>query len=780
MVTKNFFLLSFSGIIIGTLLCLGIIATKQVRPVSVNLNELRDSFGHLNKAMVLLKAPVKTPKAIKTTSKSKISPPPVLKVPKMPTPKMKDFVVQVPPISSKIFIKPVRPRLEQNRHKEASELNDRELVDSLDKFKEEKVRSEGKASSLKGSIPSTPRPRLKDFVIEELQLPPQDHLAWQPPTTTAKKIRQPRELNDKELIEHHGFAAEDFPRTTWSQFFQKLDLEKKFAQWNDYPKAGPPPVQVAMHPAIPTKNESEDLLENFKNDEQSPTTLLLEAKVKQNVKESEPSFYQYDKTEQRVSMVQSSQDRKLLLDDVGPRNSGTPAALEPEATALPSSPSQEIVIVGGNSSISSNVQKTIERVMEEKKNVAPKAKPARDYPLVSSQKPQLLKAATTTSSPSLEQSRTTVTTFAASLDSQRGNKLINFQFVPDYDKGETFNDDHGGELVFTDRLSKGQSLLRGSISKYGLMRTKVEVPLGGEGINLAIPMITQESLDAFTEKYKLDRPGGFLLVDLGEELSDVDIDQEYQNRFFMDENFKVVNSEKDYRFVLYSGVEGGNVIIRYLLASGQVAQKIAHIVPDEVLYESGHLSAPAVEKFSLLERNALGARPSELDIQAQKISVFNTDIRPTKEALNRFEVEFPPQPLGMRHFLELNHLGGSLFVGLEENKDLEVPSQDFIDNIFKVHGLHDFDKQCLVQLNFSKKIQDFLVDGDTGHGAMSFRKTFLEKDGVFSEEASEISDKAFLIGEFSGVFNIKIVYQDDTTKYLQSFCSESTYLVESL
>ena len=308
------------------------------------------------------------------------------------------------------------------------------------------------------------------------------------------------------------------------------------------------------------------------------------------------------------------------------------------------------------------------------------------------------------------------------------------------------------------------------------MRTKVEIPLGLDTQQFTVPMLTQATIERFISENATGAYGGFLLVDLGENLDDVDIDREYQRRFFLNQNFKVVDALKDCRYVFYTGVDAGNVLIQFLLPSGHTAQKIGHVVSDEVLFELGHIASTELKTISLLERRSLSVKASELELPLENIRVFGADVEFAKEGLNRFEALFPARPLGARHFVDLARPEGRIFVGLNNREKLEVPSEDFIDNILAVHELDNLEGPCIVQVNFGKPLQNFTVDGDDRHGAMSFRKTFLDKNGIFSNT----TQKAFLIGETPGIFSIKTEYQDGTTDYLQSFCSESAYLVEVL
>lgn len=63
---------------------------------------------------------------------------------------------------------------------------------------------------------------------------------------------------------------------------------------------------------------------------------------------------------------------------------------------------------------------------------------------------------------------------------------------------------------------------------------------------------------------------------------------------------------------------------------------------------------------------------------------------------------------------------------------------------------------------------------------MSFEKNILDNDGVFYKDFSANSERVFVLGEKQGVFNIKLEYVDGTVQFLQSYCSDATYLIEQL
>ena len=47
-------------------------------------------------------------------------------------------------------------------------------------------------------------------------------------------------------------------------------------------------------------------------------------------------------------------------------------------------------------------------------------------------------------------------------------------------------------------------------------------------------------------------------------------------------------------------------------------------------------------------------------------------------------------------------------------------------------------------------------------------------------EEMRADERVFLMGEEQGVVSIKIDYKDKSTQYLQSHCSDATYVIEQL
>ena len=176
----------------------------------------------------------------------------------------------------------------------------------------------------------------------------------------------------------------------------------------------------------------------------------------------------------------------------------------------------------------------------------------------------------------------------------------------------------------------------------------------------------------------------------------------------------------------------------------------------------------------------LGKKDLELNIEGEEINYFNTSIISKSIGLNLYEIDVPVMPLGMRKYLELNHLGDTIYAGYLDNKAIKVPSKEYLNYVMDTFEIDSIENQCMIQINFEKPIVDFTYSSESLKGPIPFEVLYLDKDGMFNTDASDYAKKVFLIGDTSGSVNFKVEYADNSKDYFQSFCSPNTFLVEQL
>jgi hypothetical protein len=377
-------------------------------------------------------------------------------------------------------------------------------------------------------------------------------------------------------------------------------------------------------------------------------------------------------------------------------------------------------------------------------------------------------------------STTVVNVKEVSFKEGRIGTIENFELATAHDMNTRLSDDSTGSVHLDINLTGRHSVFRGTILKRGMMRTIVNLILEPGTMSVEVPVFSQEAMAGLLTEQKIEGQGGFLLVEIDDQIDTLDIDTNYEAKILYDEKFKEVDTMIDATFALYLGVAPGNTLLKMRTLNSHYAEKVIHIIEDEVLMESPYIVDPEEQKLVLMERNIFAKEKKELELFGSDIKFFNRDIKATQEALNLFTMKLPALVMGMRKYFEFNHLGETVYLGTWDKNEVEVPSRNFIENIMGSMELLDLKGRCLIQLNLEKEVLNIKVGGDTVKGPMNIESAYLDQDGTMSDEISEFAQKAFYVGDLQGLINIEINYLDKTKEYIQTFCSDETYLVEQL
>ncbi|MCP4913746.1 MAG: hypothetical protein GY909_11580 [Oligoflexia bacterium] len=356
--------------------------------------------------------------------------------------------------------------------------------------------------------------------------------------------------------------------------------------------------------------------------------------------------------------------------------------------------------------------------------------------------------------------------------------IHNFQLIPNYNKNETFNSDTDGILNIQNGKIKTGSVLSGTIIKRDYVRTRVSIHMDTQ--NMTIPLFAHNELQAYLDDNNLEGYGGFLLINAMDNIDDLDIDNEYEHRVFLNRSFKVVSQDSEFSFIMFMGVKPGNTTISGMTLDGQVFNKISLITPDEVVYEEIKLVNKSIDKIKLWQFQTMASVLSELDIENDQAMYFNTKNYVEKLNINTYSTTVPVRDTGMRKYHELTHLGESIFIGYNENHDIETPSREFIADLLRTFEQDGLESNCLVQINFSDSIAKIEFEGDTEYGANSMDTLFLDADGRMGKDANPTSKKLFISGMDQGTISVKVDYLNGKEEIFNTFCSPGTYLVEQL
>jgi hypothetical protein len=136
----------------------------------------------------------------------------------------------------------------------------------------------------------------------------------------------------------------------------------------------------------------------------------------------------------------------------------------------------------------------------------------------------------------------------------------------------------------------------------------------------------------------------------------------------------------------------------------------------------------------------------------------------------------------MKKYLELNYLTDKIYIGVDKSRKLEVPSNEFVLEVLNQFDVVDSGllDRCLVQINIDEEPVSIEYALDSSNGGELLEVLYLDNDGTFSDGISPMTRKAFFMGHMQGVVSLRVKTKNNAQKYLRSYCSSSTYLLEHL
>jgi hypothetical protein len=371
-----------------------------------------------------------------------------------------------------------------------------------------------------------------------------------------------------------------------------------------------------------------------------------------------------------------------------------------------------------------------------------------------------------------------ITAKEINLSTHKIRKAHSFEFIPDYDRAERNDDESSGEIHLGYSLNGEMNTQTGIIQARGVIPTRVELNIGSVEA-LQVPLISEDGIQRFLEKQGLAVEGNLILLALNSNILDTEVNSNYGHKIFFDENFKSLNERIGASYVMFAGVKTGTIMLKYLLNNKETAQKVIYVGDGEMYFEDSQFTENTREMYTFTTRNLMGQKQKELVINGSDISFFNTNINAKKKALNAYEIKIPTLVSGMRKYLEFKHLKDNILVGSSSEKNIEIPGNEFIGKVLEMNQVDSLKERCVVQVNLSKKLSELKSNGKNRSGEMLVETSFLDSDGNFSRD-SELAEKAFIVGDMEGLFNIRLNYTDGSTEFLKTFCTQGTYLVEQL
>ena len=372
---------------------------------------------------------------------------------------------------------------------------------------------------------------------------------------------------------------------------------------------------------------------------------------------------------------------------------------------------------------------------------------------------------------------------AYSVMKKKINDHRNFEIRFEDDIDDIRQDNGEGIVNLTETLNNEMMVRRGTIFTAGHIPTTVDFVLEDSEIASTIPLLTQEYLSSILEKEQVTGSGATLLVELDEQTEDLDLDVDtaYEKKIFLDKKFQVVDrSDSEYAFVMIVGIKPGNTILSFKTIENEMVSKIIHLESDEVYYDSNFYIEKSNDEFELNEESLLSKSSAPLSLDSKEILGLTFDEKIKKKTINLYELNKVKYPIGIRSYVELKHLSESIFIGRWNNKVVTVPSETYMRFVLDQFSIDTVNSQCLIQINLPKEAKELFFNGQSNSRAMRMQTRILDNDGQFYDDLSNESKKIFILGEEQGIINVKVKYTDNTVDYLQSYCSDSTYLVEQL
>lgn len=363
--------------------------------------------------------------------------------------------------------------------------------------------------------------------------------------------------------------------------------------------------------------------------------------------------------------------------------------------------------------------------------------------------------------------------------------LKNFEVRFQDDLNEIYEDFGAGEVQF---MTRTNHLMNRSVVmlKRGYAPTNTDLIVENNS-KVTLPLIDEQVFNELLDQHDRQAAAGALLVEFDDETETVLLDSDYAQVVMLDGNLKITNSE-DYRYKLFVGVSAGNVYLTYKNFSGTDTSKIVHIHEREVTFDANIYENVKDQRVTLFEEGLLSKELAPLIISGDQVRVFATENVSVKLNQNTYKISKKLALLGERHYLEVNHLSEPVFVGYRDNHKIALPSEDFMQFVLSRFEDRKLGNRCIIQINIDAPVANFNIASESAGNGLMTSSQVLDQDGKFYDSAGPKSNKIIILGENfgsldqnqDGKVNIKLEYLDGTTRYLSSYCSPNTYLVEQL
>jgi hypothetical protein len=338
-------------------------------------------------------------------------------------------------------------------------------------------------------------------------------------------------------------------------------------------------------------------------------------------------------------------------------------------------------------------------------------------------------------------------------------------------------------IILEEKINSEIGIRKATILSSQILPTTTEIIYEAGSIHSKIPTLSKDYLFDIVRELNINDDGSFLLVELDDRTEDVFLDNTttYGGKLYLNNDYKVVDiGNSEYSYVLYVGVAPGNTVLNFKTINNRKVNKIIHLKYGEVYVERNYYVDVEKDSFKLLEEKPLSKNPISLNVREDKIELFNYETATKKISIDEYSVDQAVFVLGSRKYYELE---GDIVFGRWNEKNILIPSQGYINNIYDLYGIKDLNGSCLIQVNLDKPVERISFTGNSSRGPMVYDFYALDESGEFYNEVSIETQKLFFLGQDYNVFgtlHLKIEYKDQSVDFIHSYCSKDSYVVEQL
>lgn len=356
-------------------------------------------------------------------------------------------------------------------------------------------------------------------------------------------------------------------------------------------------------------------------------------------------------------------------------------------------------------------------------------------------------------------------------------EAFGFEFIPHYDRNDRVSDS-SGEINLEYSVMGSQNVVSGMLLKQGFVDIQTDLDLDSSTLKTTIPLIEVEKFEKFLQKNKLSMSGSYVLLNTTKGYTDIEVEDSRAQKILLNSKFNPIKNQEEPTFILVSGIIPGNNFVKIKNETGWT-QKVLNTQESMITYIDEEFKESVEQSLELYTETKSG-KLVELNTGAIDIKLLSSNNTIKKISTNKVSYKAPSTLNTQKNYLEIKK-ESTTFIGVSgEESEINLPSQREKEMILTEFGVSDLQNMCLIQINGSEDIQQLRVGGPSDVGEVYTQVLYADREGNLSQEISEWTNKAYILGDRVGVLNIQAEYSNGAVKMTNSYCSNDIYIVENL